>query len=120
MCNSCYLFVTKDPREYTVSLSSEQYYNHIVSTDNHQAHAEFVPDEIKACIESPDTIYQSSSSSSRDVYFGKTSSRYPMLNLQTVVSVNDSEKTGEVVTAYLTKHYSGVKDGGLKYVKSKL
>ncbi len=116
------LFQTQDPRAYTISLSSSQYYNHIISSDNHISHNEFTPDEIKSCVEEPDMICQSENGDSRDLYFGKSSATYPRLYLKTVVSVNDNDKTGDVVTAYLTKNPSGGKDGGLKYVnvKSKL
>lgn len=67
-------------------------------------------------------ICQSDSVSSRDLYFGKKSTTYPALYLRTVVEVDDGEKTGEVVTAHLTKNPTGGKDGGLRYVniKSKL
>lgn len=116
------LFDTLDPRSYRITLSEERYYNHIVSSDNHQAHNEYTPCEIKDCIEEPDMICQSESVESRDLYFGKKSSRYPMMYLRTVVEVDDVSKCGEVVTAHLTKNPKGGKDGGLRYVsiKSKL
>ena len=116
------LFETSDPRGYRISLSSDQYYNHIVSTDGHQAHNEFTPIEIKDCVEDPDMICESESVASRDLYFGKKSATYPSLYLRTVVEVDNDEKSGEVVTAHLTKNPTGGKDGGLRYVnfKSKL
>lgn len=116
------LFSTKDPRGYSVSLSKSQYYDHIISTVDHNAHTEFTPDEIKSCIEEPEVIWQSSSVSSRDLYFGQKSKAYPTLYLRTAVEVDDEAKTGEVVTAHLTKKLAGGKDDGLKYVnhKSKL
>ena len=114
------LFETKDPRGYCISLSSNQYYNHILSPVDHTPHNEFSPEEIKDCIEDPDLVYQSESVPDRDLYYGKSSATYPGLYLKTVVAVDDQEKTGEVVTAHLTKHLSGGKE--LKYVncKSKL
>lgn len=112
------LFETNDVRGYTVSLSRSQYYNHIVSTVNHSPHSEFTPDEIKDCVEDPDEIVQSESVSSRDLYFGKKSAQFPSLYLKTVVAVDDEAKKGEVVTAHLTKHLSGGKDGGIRYVRS--
>ena len=101
-------------------LSSEQYYDHIISSVNHSPHDEFTPDEIKECVENPSVIYQSESVLSRDLYYGKTSAAYPHLFLQTVVEIDTQEKAGEVVTAHLTKDLSGGKD--LRYVnyKSKL
>lgn len=112
------LFTTTDPRGYTVSLSSQQYYDHIVSTEDHQAHTEFEPAEIKECVEKPDVIYQSNSVPTSDLYYGKTSVQYPYLYLRTVVSMDHEEKKGEVVTAYLSKHMTG--GGKLRYVKPKL
>lgn len=116
------LFTTNDPRGYTISLSNDQYVNHIISSEGHTPHNEFTPDEIKDCIEKPAMICQSASISTTDLYFAKTSARYPALFLETVVDVNDERKTGDVVTAYLKKNPTGGKDGGLKYVnfKSKL
>lgn len=116
------LFDTYDPRSYRITLSEDQYYNHIVSSDNHQAHNEFSPGEIRDCVEEPDMICQSDSVESRDLYFGKKSARYPTMYLRTVVEVDDEAKFGEVVTAHLTKNPKGGKDGGLRYVsfKSKL
>ena len=114
------LFETDDPRGYHVSLSSDQYYNHIVSSVDHNAHNEFTPDEIRECIEKPEVIYQSESVPTSDLYFGRTSVTYPNLFLRTAVAINEQEKTGEVRTAHLSKKLSGGKD--LRYVnyKSKL
>lgn len=113
------LFETYDPRSYRISLSRDQYYNHIVSSDGHQAHNEFTPDEIKYCVEDPDVIWQSASVLSRDLYFGKKSAAFPALYIKTVVEIDDQEKSGEVVTAHLTKKPNGGKDGGLRYVNIK-
>lgn len=114
------LFETCDPRGYRISLSSDQYYNHIVSSDDHNAHNEFTPDEIKDCIERPDVIYQSESVPSRDLYFGKSSVTYPSLFLRTAVAIDTQEKSGEVVTAHLTKKMSGGKDLRYVHYQSKL
>lgn len=116
------LFKTEDPRGYQISLSSNQYYNHIVSSDNHIAHTEFSPDEIKECVEQPEQIWQSKQKEDCDLYYGKTSAAYPQLYLRTVVAIDEPNKSGEVVTAFLSKKLSGGKDGGLRYVsyKSKL
>ena len=111
------LFEATDPRGYRITLSSHQYYDHIVSSEGHDAHNEFTPDEIKECIEHPNVIYQSESVAARDLYFGKSSATYPHLFLRTAVSVDDQERTGEVVTAHLTKRLSGGKE--LKYVNYK-
>lgn len=120
--NKEFLFETDDPRGYRISLSSDRYYNHIISTVDHNAHTEFTPDEIRACVERPDVIWQSESIPTSDLYFGKTSATYPQLFLRTAVAVNNQAKTGEVMTAHLTKKISGGKDGGMRYVsyKSKL
>lgn len=114
------LFETDDPRGYHIVLSSDQYYNHIISTIDHNAHTEFTPDEIKECVEEPDVIYQSERIPSSDLYFGKSSATYPELFLRTAVAIDPEDKTGEVMTAHLTKKLSGGKD--LRYVnyKSKL
>lgn len=123
MCNEIdtVLFETKDPLGRTISLSSNRYYEHIISSDmNHQAHPEFTPDEIKKAIESPEVIYKSVFPDS-DVYFGKTSSLYPKLYLKVPVAIYENNTTGEVQTAFLSKHISGnIDERGLKYVKSRL
>lgn len=111
------LFEIKDSRGYSISLSKDQYSNHITSSVDHNAHDEFTPDEIKECVVHPDVIYQSESVPDRDLYYGKSSAAYPQMFLRTVVAVDDKQKTGEVVTAYLTKHLSGGKE--LRYVNYK-
>lgn len=111
------LFDTIDPRGYRITLSSHQYQNHIISTVDHNAHNEFTPDEIKECVENPEIIYQSESVPTSDLYFGRSSITYPNLFLRTAVAMDETEKTGEVVTAHLTKKLSGGK--GLKYVNYK-
>lgn len=113
------LFETSDPRGYSVTLSREQYFNHILKSENHISHNEFSPEEIKECIESPRVISQSEKIPSRDLYFSKTSARYPSLFLETVVDMDEERKAGEVVTAYLTKKVNGGKEGGLRYVNIK-
>lgn len=51
------LFEAVDPLGRKITLSSNRYYGHIISSDmNHRAHPEFTPDEIKCSIESPDVI----------------------------------------------------------------
>ncbi len=116
------LFKAEDPRGYSITLSSDQYYNHIVSSVDHNAHTEFTPEEIRKCIEEPQVIVESKSVPSRDLYFGRTSAAFPQLFLRTAVEIDDDMKTGEVVTAHLSKSLSGGKDGGIKYVsyRSKL
>lgn len=116
------LFETDDPRGYHISLSSDQYYNHIISTVDHNAHTEFTPDEIRASVENPEVIWQSERIPSSDLYFGRTSATYPNMFIRTAVAMNEQEKTGEVMTAHLSKRISGGKEGGIKYVsyKSKL
>lgn len=113
------LFTTSDPRGYTISLSNDQYVNHIISPKDHIAHNEFTPGEIKDCIEKPAMICQSANISTSDLYFAKTSARFPALFLETVVDIDDESKSGDVVTAYLKKEPKGGKDGGLKYVNYK-
>ena len=114
------LFDTTDPRGYRIILSSERYNNHIISSVDHNAHNEFTPEEIRACIEEPEVIYQSKNLPSSDLYFGRTSVRYPTLFLRTAVAIDEETKTGEVATAHLSKKISGGE--GLKYVnyRSKL
>ena len=114
------LFRVQDPLGRIVTLSSNRYYGHIISSDAaHQAHPEFTPDEIKKAVESPDVIYKSSLPDT-DVYFGRTSSQYPEFYLKVPVAIYGDE-TGEVWTAFLSKHISGnIDERGLKYVKSRL
>lgn len=114
------LFSAKDPLNREIILSYNTYYNHIISSDQgHQAHPEFSPAEIKDAIESPEVIYESSRPDS-DVFFGKTCTQYPSLYLKVPV-VLYSDYTGEVSTAFLSRHISGgINEGGLKYVKHKL
>ena len=111
------LFDVTDPRGYRVTLSNDQYQNHIISMVDHNAHNEFTPDEIQECVERPEIIYQSENIPTRDLYFGRSSVTYPDMFLRTVVAMDETEKTGEVVTAHLTKRLSGGKE--LKYVNYK-
>lgn len=115
------LFCVKDPRGKIVSLSKNRYYTHIISNDDqHQAHPEFTPNEIQQTIETPDVIYGSSFPDS-DVYFKKGCIQYPSLFIKVAVSMYDNEETGEVSTAFLSRHISGNNDeGSLKYVKPRL
>lgn len=114
------LFEAVDPLGRKITLSSNRYYGHIISSDmNHRAHPEFTPDEIKCSIESPDVIYKSTMPDS-DVYFGKTSATYPEMYIKVPVALY-GDNTGEVRTAFLSRHISGGIDvKGLKYVKSRL
>ena len=120
MGNDDILFSAKDPLNRDIILSSNRYYGHIISSDNgHQAHPEFTPDEIKATIEGPDAIYESKRPNV-DVFFGKSCSQYPSMYLKVPVVIY-SDNTGEVTTAFLSKHISGnINEEGLKYVKPKL
>lgn len=118
------LFSTIDPLGRNVFLTENRYYGHIISSDNnHQAHPEFTPDEVKKTIENPVVIYESTLPNS-DVFFGKTSKQYPELYIKVAVSIYETENIGEVSTAHLSKHIAGkivpVEEGGLKYVKSQL
>ena len=115
------LFCVKDPRGKIVSLSKNRYYTHIISNDDqHQAHPEFTPNEIQQPIETPDVIYGSSFPDS-DVYFKKGCIQYPSLFIKVAVSMYDNEETGEVSTAFLSRHISGnIDEGSLKYVKPRL
>lgn len=120
MDNDDILFSAKDPLNRSIILSSNRYYGHIISSDNgHQAHPEFTPEEIKKAIEEPDVVYESIRPNT-DVFFGKTCTQYPSLYLKVPVILY-SDNTGEVSTAFLSKHISGnINEGGLKYVKPRL
>lgn len=117
-----FLFEAKDPLGRRVFLSSNRYYDHILSSDhNHQAHPEFTPDEVKQTIEEPVAIYPSTRLNT-DVYFGKTCVQYPNLFIKVPVVLYENETYGEVSTAYLSPHIAGGIDDekGPKYVKPKL
>lgn len=120
MDNDDILFSAKDPLNRDIILSSNRYYDHIISSDNgHQAHPEFTPEEIKEVIEKPDVIYESKRPNT-DVFFGRTCPQYPSLYLKVPVVIY-SDNTGEVSTAFLSKSISGnINEGGLKYVKPRL
>ena len=56
-----------------------------------------------------------------DVYFKKGCIQYPSLFIKVAVSMYDNEETGEVSTAFLSRHISGnIDEGSLKYVKPRL
>lgn len=114
------LFEAVDPLNRKIVLSTNTYYGHIISSDeNHQAHPEFTPDEIKEAIESPDVIYRSLIPNCV-VYFGKTSTLYPWFYLKVPTSIYE-DGSGEVRTAFLSKHISGnIDERGLVYVKPRL
>ena len=104
-----------DPRGYTITLSSKRYEEHIV---NESGHTDVPPEDIMNAVKSPAVIYQSSFFPSRDVYFAKTSTTHPPLYVKVAAEMNEDEKSGDVVTSFLSKEIGGGIDGkkGPKYV----
>ena len=114
MDNEELLFKAESPLGYTVILSSDRYYNHIISSEyGHEPHAEFTPEEIKEGIEKPLVVYEGKEPDT-DVYFSKSAATYPNLFLK--VPVATYPEIGEVKTAFLQRTISGgIKEGGIKY-----
>ena len=113
------LFVATNPFGYKIVLASDRYYKHIISSDNnHQAHPEFTPSEIKQALEDPQVIYESDRPD-MDVYFSRSCLQYPRMFLK--VAVENYKDCGNVSTAFLTPEIDGgIKvEGGLKYAKYK-
>lgn len=109
------LFTQEDPRGYFITLSSARYHEHIVKESGH---TEIQPNEIQEAIKSPCVIYQSKSHPERDVYFAKTSCEYPFLLVKIAVDIHEENKTGDVVTSFLSKEIKGGIDEerGPKYI----
>lgn len=110
-------FYAADPRGYKITLSSARYTTHIIGESGH---TDVLPKDIMRSIEDPVRIYQSSGWPSRDVYFAKSSSKYPKLYVKTVAEIDEDERSGEVVTAFLQKKIGGGIDEekGPKYVRN--
>ena len=112
------LFTAIDPFGYPIVLTSSRYYGHILSSDNnHQAHPEFTPEEVKKTIEHPAYIFESNRPNA-DVYFAKNCSQHPDLFLK--VAVEKYDKYGFVSTVFpVPKVKGGIKEEGLKYANYK-
>ena len=113
------LYSTIDPRGYNVvchDSTINHIDNHQIMVDNHEA--------IKQTISDPDTIFKSAEYNDREVYFAKPPcATYSENNLFTkvIVHLDDIKMTGEVVTAFPTKHIEGnIVEGGVTYVKPRL
>ncbi|MDD3818388.1 MAG: hypothetical protein RBT05_08940 [Bacteroidales bacterium] len=107
-------FSTKDPLNRRITLSTSHYYDHIIK--GHEE-IESDPDCIKKTIENPDYIYEDSTHFNREVYYGLGKYRkYNKLYVTTVVEF-ETNKTGNVITAYLTDK---IKEswGNLQYAKT--
>ncbi len=110
---------TADPRGYTVTCDDETWNKHIVAGHTIM---EYNDKAVKETIDNPDVIYRSSQSPIRNVYFAKpSSSTYGNLYTKVVVQINDTDKTGEIVSAWPQPSISGgIDQGGVLYVKPKL
>nr|DAH72100.1 MAG TPA: nuclease [Caudoviricetes sp.] len=97
------LFTEKDPFGNAITLSTDRYNQHIVQESGH---TDVYPDDIKSTISSPAVIYQSSQRPSRNVYFAKTAGRPPFYT-KVAAEIDESTKTGAVVTAFTTKKIAG-------------
>ena len=95
--------VVTDPRGYTVSLSYKRYEEHIVAESGH---IDVPIGDIMNTVEDPLVIYESSRPR-RDVYFGGHSTIHPKCFVKVAVEINNKEKSGEVVTSFLTKKIGG-------------
>lgn len=109
------LFVQSDPRGYEISLTSEQYFGHIIQESGH---TEVPIQDIQEAVKNPIAIYQSGYKPSRDVYFAKTSSVYPKLYVRVTAEINESDKTGDIVTTFLNRKIEqGIdEERGPKYI----
>lgn len=79
-------------------------------------------DAVKETIENPEAIYISSQTPVRNVYFARsTTATYTGLYTKVVVTVDDNNKTGSVVSAWPQKAMTGgITQGGIIYVKPRL
>ena len=96
MSDSETLFSVKDPRGYTVSLSKERYDSHIIGESGH---IDVPHKDIRSAVEKPYVIYNSARFEGRQLYFAKCSSVHPPLYVKVAAEMNETQKTGEVVTA---------------------
>lgn len=108
------IFSTKDIYNRSISLTNEQYNNHIVS-----GHSEMKsdPKSIEKTVEDPTYIFEDSSHPLRNVYYGFGKHKdYNKLYVTAIVHFS-SRREGEVITSYLT---SEIKEswGNLKYAKT--
>lgn len=111
------MFNTTDPRGYNINCSTETWNNHIV--DGHEV-MEGKVSAVKSTIENPEVIYLSSQSPVRNVYFAQAST-IPNLYTKVIVEMNETSKSGEIVSAWPQKTISGgIDPGGVLYVKNKL
>lgn len=98
------LFSVKDPRGYVVSLSKERYDSHIIGESGH---VDVPHQDIRSAVEKPYVIYNSARFEGRQLYFAKCSSVHPPLYVKVAAEMNEPQKTGEVVTAFLSKKVGG-------------
>lgn len=96
--------VVTDPRGYTVSLSHKRYKEHIIAESGH---IDVPIGDIMNTVEAPLAIYESSKFPKRDVYFGGCSTIHPNRFVKVAVEINNQEKSGEVVTSFLTRKIGG-------------
>ena len=104
-----------DPRGYTVSLTKERYYDHILRDSNH---TKIEIADISNAISNPNYIYRSTRPNTIE-YYRSGSVHYP--TLFTHVSVAEYDDSGDVRTAYHTKKIAensivSFEKGGCLYV----
>ena len=109
------LFTQNDPRNYSITLTSERYYGHIIEESGH---TDGPVKDIQEAIKQPVAIFQSSQRPSRDVYFSQTSSIHPQHYIKVTTEIDEENKTGDVVTAFISPEIKGGIniEGGLKYI----
>lgn len=113
-------FIATDPRGIKIFCDEDQWNKHIsaghhIMSDNQNA--------VKYTITNPCAIYESNDFPTRDVYFSLAPSTTYKKQLYTkvIVEMNMANRSGEIVTTFPCPHINGnIKEGGLKYVKSKL
>lgn len=115
------IFKTISPLGYKVCCYESDWENHLA------AGHEIMVKNIKAvqnAVENPDVVYQSNEWPQRDVYFAKyTGATYgDKLYTKVIVQTPDiNDDSGYIVSAWPQPEIKGnIREGGLKYVKSKL
>lgn len=91
-----YVFVTTDPRGFSIVCSEESWHDHVLI---HHPDMEGWEDDVKAAIESPEFgfIYRAAKFEDRNVYYKRIKGK--RLYLKVVVRLTGDQQ-GRVVTAY--------------------
>ena len=89
-----------DPTGVTITCSSETWYGHIITNSGHTI-MKGNKNAVKETLEDPDSIYKSSESDDRLVYFKQGAVATYNSSMHTkVVTKKTGENTGEVVTSW--------------------